>query len=183
METFKKYLFDGWEIFKLNGKVAKKVAEDKNALTYAILFFVLAGVASAIGQRKFWGIFYAPIGVLIGTFIMFGIIHLLAKLFGGKASFPQFYRACGIGYIGMWISIIPFAGVVLGGIVMLWYLVVDVVILKHVHQLTTGKAVFVVLIPVIIVIIVTVILAVVLAAAIVGFLAAAGIKGMNPIFA
>lgn len=156
---FKKSVMNAIEIVKLNGSVMTKVAADKDATGMGVLIIAIAGVAAAIGALNPFGIIMMPIAYLIGTFIGIGIIHLLAKLFGGKAKFSEFYRTSSHAYVVNWIAIIPILGPMVSGIAGLWNLVVTVFVLKNVHKLTTGKAVVVVLIPVVIAIIIGVVAA------------------------
>ncbi|MFH2021334.1 MAG: Yip1 family protein [archaeon] len=149
-EEGKKYFKEGIEILKLGAKTMEKVAKDEKATYYAIAFFAIAGLAQAIGTFNLFGLVTLPIMEVVFSFVGVGIIHLLAKLFGGKAKFMELYRTNGIGYIAMWIAVIPFIGSTLAGLIGLWYIVVSVVILKAVHKLSTGKAVMVVLIPLIV---------------------------------
>lgn len=161
------YVKEGFEIVKLNAKSMEKVSKDKDATTMAILFFALTGLAMAIGTLNLPGLIVLPIMSLVVSFIGVGILHLLALLFGGKAKFMEYYKAVGIGQVGMWVHVVPLVGPVIGGLISLWYLVVSVKLLKAIHKLSTGKAIVVVLIPVI----VAVVLAVILVATMVAVLA------------
>ena len=49
-----------------------------------------------------------------------------------------------------WIAVVPVIGPIVSMIAALWLLVVNVVTIRDVHKLSTGKAVMVVLIPIII---------------------------------
>jgi hypothetical protein len=173
---FMSYVKEGIEILKLDKKVMEKVAKDEKATTMAILFFAIGGVASAIGGLNLFGIIIFPIVAAVFSFIGVGIIHILAKLFGGKAEFMQFYRSSGIGYVGSWVAVIPIIGPMISGLVGLWYLVVSVVMLMAVHKLSTGKAIIVVLIPVVLCILLVFILAATFLAAIFGM---GGMQGLN----
>jgi hypothetical protein len=172
--AFVDYIKDGIELIKLNTSVADKLAKDKAAFGMGVLFFAIAGVASAIGMLNFIGIVVMPILEVVGSFIGVGILHLLAMIFGGKAKFGQYYGVLGIGALISWISVIPIIGVFLSMLAGLWMIVMAIVITKTVHQLSTGKAAAVVLIPVAIVMIISF----VLAAMFVALLAAAGMGGL-----
>ena len=111
-----------------------------------------------------------PIFTLVASFIALGIMHLLAKLFGGKAGFKEYYRTMGVGYVGMWISVIPILGPMITGLIGLWYIVVNYSVLKAVHKLSTLKAVIVIGIPVIIGLVAGVVLAATFAAMFAGLL-------------
>ena len=162
----------GIEIVKLNGTVMEEVAKTPALTGMGVLIIVLAGVAYAIGSLNLVGIILFPISFIIGTFIGFGIFHLLALLFGGKAKFGEFYRTMSHSYVLYWVSVIPVIGIFLAGLVGLWELVVTVFALKNVHQLSTAKAIIVLLIPVIIGIIIGVAVGVALMAAFLGGMAA-----------
>ena len=178
MEECKGYFRQGVEILKLNSQAAENVSKDPKATNYALLYVVLAGVASAIGTLNPFGIVIMPIVMLVGFFVSMGILHLLAKLFGGQASFKEYYRAMGVGYVGTWIAVIPILGPLLSGLVSLWYIVVNVVVLKAVHKLTTFKAVLVLLIPLIIFGVLGVMLAAVFATMFAGLLGS-GVPGLS----
>lgn len=147
---FMKYVKQGVEIIKLNKKVISKVSKDKNATKMAVLFFALGGVASAIGMFCIPCIIFAPIMVLIFTFLWFGFLHLLAKMFGGKASFAEFYRANGIGSVVTWVSVIPLLGGLLSFLASLWALVMTFTVLRTTHKLSSGRAALVLAIPLVI---------------------------------
>lgn len=149
--SFTDYVKKGIEIAKLNGKVAEHVAKDKNATGMGVLILVLAGVAAAIGRLNPVGIIAIPIANIVGWFIMIGVFHLIALLFGGKATFSELYRPLTVSSVIYWVSVIPFIGPVLSSIASLWEIVVSVVVIRDVHKLSTGKAVAVVVIPIVVV--------------------------------
>ncbi|MBN2457528.1 YIP1 family protein [Candidatus Woesearchaeota archaeon] len=148
---FKEYVMQGIDILKLDSKAINKAAKDPDATKMALLFIAIAGVASAIGAWNFVGIIFVPIITVIMAFVSVGVLHLLAKLFGGSGSYMELFRPLGIAEIIMWITVIPFIGPILGSIVGIWFMVAAVVIIREVHKLSTGKAIMVVLIPVIVV--------------------------------
>lgn len=188
-KDFKKYFNSALEIVKLNPKEIIKVAKDKNATPWGLIFVVVTGLATAIGalitngikmpilykttlgMPQLSDIITMPIGYLLWTFIFIGILWLIAKLFGGKARFVEHYRAQSLGLVVYWIGVIPIIGPMLLWISELWYLVMSVFIIKNVHKLKTWQAVLVVLIPIIVV----VILIAVFIAALVAWLVAMGI--------
>ncbi|MBN2422858.1 YIP1 family protein [Candidatus Woesearchaeota archaeon] len=163
-DSFKK----GIEIIKLNRKVISEISKNKDAMLMAVLFYAISGIAASLtaGPVAWIG---GAVGAVIGSFIGIGILHIIAKIFGGKAGFSGFYKPMGIGSLLSWV---PFLGPVLS----LWNIVVSVVILEEVHKLSRGKAILVVLIPVIIV----TIIALVLMITAVAFLATMfGVSGME----
>ena len=152
------------EIVKLNGKAAVNVSKDKNATLMGILIVIIGGTLSGIanlagafdpyikGMGKILLVILASMVVgLIFFFVSVGIIHLLARLFGGKAGYMELFRAQSHAQILSWLGplvIISFLGNILNFLVSLWSIVVSIVILENVHKLSRGKAIMVVLIPV-----------------------------------
>ena len=146
------------EIVKLNGKAAVNVSKDKNATLMGILIVIiggtLSGIANLAGTFDLLLVILASMVVgLIFFFVSVGIIHLLARLFGGKAGYMELFRAQSHAQILSWLGplvIISFLGNILNFLVSLWSIVVSIVILENVHKLSRGKAIVVVLIPVIV---------------------------------
>jgi hypothetical protein len=54
------------------------------------------------------------------------MFHGFARLFGGKASFREYYRATSLAWVISWAQAVP----VFGAIVSLWSLPVNVLVLK-----------------------------------------------------
>lgn len=155
--NFKQSVKDAWQIVTLNEHAIRKVAHEKDSLSAGIIITIIAGIAQALGMFVLPGIIFMPIGLLIGSFIGFGILHLLALLFGGKATFRQFFSVSMHTNLLSWISIIPFIGIFLNVITRIWGLVAVYNILKNLHQLSPGKALIVILLPVIIAVILMII--------------------------
>ena len=81
------------EIVKLNGKAAVTVSKDKNATLIGILIIAIGGILSQILSFEI-GIMIFTVAVLItGYFIVVGVMHILALLFGGKARYMEYFRA------------------------------------------------------------------------------------------
>jgi hypothetical protein len=144
------------EIVKLNGKVAENVSKDKNATLMGILIIaigsILASVASSIvlGNLNLSLIIFAPIISIIVYFIGIGVMHLLARLLGGKANYMEYFRAQSYSSVLSWLGIlalIPLLGGIINFVVSIWGIVVSVVILENVHKLTRLKAIIVVVVP------------------------------------
>ena len=163
-KSFGDYVKLAMEIVQLKGKSMDAVSKDKNAFKMAMLFIAIGGVASAIGSFNPIGIILNPILAIVASFVGVGILHLIAKLFGGKAKYQELYSVIGLASILQWISIIPLLGMALGGIAGLWMMVVNVIAVKNMHKLSIGKAVIVVLIPVIIAVIIAFLVALVVVA-------------------
>lgn len=153
--TFKEYFSKGIEIVKLNRDAADEVAAQEDAFGMAMLFFAIGGLAAGLGSVMvslgfgFFMLIFFPVMHVVGSFIWTGILFLLARLFGGTGTFKAHYSALGIGSLPGWAQIVP----VLGGIVALWNIPVSVIVTERIHKISTGKAVAVVLIPMVFIII------------------------------
>jgi hypothetical protein len=69
------------------------------------------------------------LGVFLMTlvsFVIVGLLHVLARLFGGTASFLELYRPLGAAAPVHWVLVVPFIGSFLGFLAMLYSLVVTV---------------------------------------------------------
>jgi hypothetical protein len=92
------------------------------------------------------GIFMAPIGVLVGLFLWSAIVHLLLLLFSGathgfEATFRTIAYASGSTAL---FQAVPICGSFIG---FFWNLVAQIIGLKEIHGISTGKAVAAVLLP------------------------------------
>jgi len=159
------------DIVKLKGKVIEKVSKDKNATLIGILIIAIGGILSGIGSTLYGAsnleiltviltLMFIPIYTILIYFIIVGIMHILARLFGGKAKYIEYFRAESHTAILSWLgilAIIPLLGGIINLFISIWGVVVSVVVLENVHKLTRGKAIIVVLIPVIVLILLLVI--------------------------
>ena len=73
------------EIVKLNGKVAENVSKDQNATLMGILIIAIGGFLSQITGLNILVIVSSLVILIIGYFIVVGILHIVARLFGGQA--------------------------------------------------------------------------------------------------
>lgn len=171
---FKGYLGKGWEIVKLNRDAAGDVAGDENSFGPAVLFFAIGGLAGGLGGAAISGgltIIMAPIFAVAWSFVSVGILYGLARLFGGTGGFRGYYSAMGIGSLPQWAGFIP----LIGHIVALWYIPVAVIVTERVHGISQGKAIAVVLLPLIILfVVVAVLIAFIGMAAFVGMMQSGG---------
>ena len=104
------------------------------------------GIGEFIGS-----VVLAPIGGLIGVFIVAGIAHLLVRLIVGarNGGFGATFRVAAYTSVTSLVSWIPFIGGLLG----LYGIYLAVVGIREMHATTTGKAVIVVLFPVIVIVV------------------------------
>jgi hypothetical protein len=104
------------------------------------------------GFGEFIGsVIFAPIGGAIGVFVVAGIAHLLVKLVVGatNSGFGATFRVASYASVTSLVTWIPIVGWLLG----LYGIYLSVVGIREMHGTTTGKAVLVVLIPVIVVVV------------------------------
>jgi len=143
---FGRYLRKGLEIIRLKGDAAREAAADPSALKPGLLIIAIGGLAVAIGalvegqvstalETSFLVLFAPGLNIVLFSFFI-AVFHGFAKLLGGKATFPQYYRATSLAWVISWAQVVP----VVGAIVSLWSIPVNVVILKNVHSLSTLEA-------------------------------------------
>lgn len=93
-------------------------------------------------------IVFAPIFVLIGLFVVAGIVHLMLMLVGGtkasEAGFEGTLRAVSYSQIAQIASVVPFAG---GLIALVWTIVLETIGLASLHRTSYGKAIAAILLP------------------------------------
>jgi Yip1 domain len=104
----------------------------------------LFSLASSIGL-----IFVVP----LLFFLLMGIVYLLAKSFGGQGTFLQQCHSSlqiqvPLGIMSKILALIPVVGRILNSILSLYGIVLQVVVIMAVHRLSRGKAIAVLLIPV-----------------------------------
>lgn len=107
----------------------------------------LAGVASI------FSIVWAPIGFLIGT----GILYLFARMLGGNGEFGNYAYLIAVGQAPLTIlqgvlSLIPFMGPCLVLVTTIYGLVLTYYATKVAHNLTSGRAITVLVLPLVIII-------------------------------
>lgn len=147
---FKKYLKKSLDIIMLKNRAAQEAATDERALLPGLLILAIGGFAAALGgvfegqvtapaETAFFLLFAPVLNILMFSFFI-AIFHGVAKLFGGKAAFQEYYRATSLAWIISWAQVVP----VVGTIVSLWSIPVNVSVLKGVHKLTTLEAVAVI---------------------------------------
>jgi hypothetical protein len=96
-------------------------------------------------------VIFAPIGGVIGVFVVAGIGQLVVRLVVGatNSGFGATFRVASYTGVTSLVSWIP----IIGGILALYGIYLAVVGIREMHGTTTGKAVLVVLIPVIVVVV------------------------------
>jgi Yip1 domain len=87
-------------------------------------------------------------------FLLMGIVYLLARSFGGQGTFLQQCHSSlqiqvPLGIMSKILALIPVVGRILNSILSLYGIVLQVVVIMAVHRLTRGKAIAVLLIPIV----------------------------------
>jgi hypothetical protein len=116
----------------------------------------VAGYGFQIPENQDFGEFigsviFAPIGSAISVFVVAGIGHLLVMLVVGatNSGFGATFRVASYASVTSLVSWIP----IIGGLLGLYGIYLAVVGIREMHETTTGKAVIVVLFPVILILV------------------------------
>ncbi len=108
---------------------------------------MLMGAGAAGSAIIFFVLFM--IFTIIGAIVGGAILHIFVYIVGGRKGIAQTIKAVMYGLTpGLLLGWIP----IIGFIAAIWSLVVEIIGIRQLHELTTGKAVLAVLIPIIIVI-------------------------------
>ena len=108
--------------------------------------------AQAFNLAQSWGGFlvqvvFGGVMVAIGVFIFSGIFHVMLLILGGaRRDFEATFRVVSFAYAPYVLALIPFCGGVVAGV---WWIVLAVIGLTHAHEITGGKAVAAVLLPIV----------------------------------
>jgi len=168
----------GIKMAMLNGDAAEEVAGDPKAFLPALVIYLLpsvlvgvllflllnvfAGAATSSSemqnlppqmamvlpflQKISLGLLIFPALIaLVGSLIWVGVLYIFAKIFKGEGSFLDYYQTIGVGSLISWGGIIPYIGILFS----LWMIPVLVVVTSRVHNISTGRSVAVVLIPIV----------------------------------
>lgn len=195
--SFGSYVANGFRILFFDPKAVKENRNDKESFKHglillAIVAAIVAGVVAlavaAVGAA--WGssgqfgsfawlvAFIAAFAVIFFLgLISYGIIHLLATAFGGKANIKQYFAvALSLSFAGTVIGIpveilsrIPYIGQVISLAWSIYLIVVSIFAVRETYKLTSGKAVAVVLIPALVVFVIAMIVAFTVIASYAGF--------------
>ncbi|MEY2490656.1 MAG: hypothetical protein QOC70_2598 [Verrucomicrobiota bacterium] len=105
-----------------------------------------------MGVVGIWAVGYillSPVLVIVGMFIVSGILHLCLMIVGGaRKPFETTFRVvCFSSGSTALLSMIPFCGGMISGV---WNIVLECIGLARAHEINTGKAVLAVLLPIIV---------------------------------
>jgi hypothetical protein len=143
-------------IVKLDRATMAQVALDEKALVVGVVIAAIAGLASGIGSitQGVTYLFLMPPAFVIGSFIGVGLIYLAGLLFKPpRWDYMQLYRTLSHSYILSWVgvlSIIPFLGALIAFAAAVYQLVVSVVTVETLGKVDRGKAILIVLIPLVV---------------------------------
>ncbi len=151
-------------VIKFDKTVFKEIRDDKDALMQAVIVLIIASVLGYI-----WGlgpfvvvmVIAAPLAWLVYTAVLF----VIAKLFGGKATYTGYLKVLGYAEAPMALGIIPVLGGLVGGI---WSLILAIYATRDAHEISMGKAKSDVMIPAVI----AVVLALLFSALMIGMMGA-----------
>ncbi|RKZ31878.1 hypothetical protein DRQ36_00615 [bacterium] len=103
----------------------------------------ISGIAGAI-----IGIIIAPIGVAIGSFVWAGIYHLMLMIVGGaNEDYEATFRVVAFSQSVQVLQVVPIIG---GPVASIWALVLHVKGLSEAHDISQGKALLAILLPIIV---------------------------------
>lgn len=110
-----------------------------------------SGMAALAGQQSLHGgslvlmAFLTPIFIIMGLFVLSGILHLFLMLVkGAAAGYEATFRVLAYSYSTNMIFILPICGSFIGAI---WALVLTIIGLREAHQISGGKAALAVFLP------------------------------------
>lgn len=143
---YKGYLIKALRILRLDKSAALDVAKDEKAFLPGVIVLVIGGVAAGAGMLMTGVVAVKDVTFLILAMPFLNVVsyalfmfvfHLIARLFGGKATFGEYFRAVSFGSIITWTQVVPLFGMVAS----LWSIPVNIFILEKVHGLRRIEAV------------------------------------------
>lgn len=154
------------------------------AAVYSVIFAVLFAfmgslLGSMMGGQNLGMMFGAGAGIggaviifvmfmifaIIGAFIGGAVLHIFVYIVGGRKGIAQTIKAVMYGSTpGLLLGWIPIIGFIAG----IWSLVLEILGIRQLQELTTGRAILAVLIPIIIIVILTIVLAAIIASFVFG---------------
>lgn len=158
----------------------------KKVLVFTIINMILAFIVSLIfsalfaGNKTTGGLGMVIVGsiimipfVLVAIFIWTAVVHVVAKILGGKGTYNGSFLAVGYSTALMPFTVIPFIGMV----IVLYHLYIEIVGFRKIHQYSTARAAITVILPAVLIFAVFAALVAVIGLA---FLSAIGQGGLNP---
>jgi len=134
------YLQQGLQVLQLDREAIQESSRDEDALVPALLFFAASGLANGAGQFSFRGMIFGVIVAALLSFVLAGLLNVLSRPLGGKATVLELYRPLGLAAPLHWIQAVPVLGPFLGVFAMLYFAVVCSFTLETVAGLSRPKA-------------------------------------------
>lgn len=143
---YKGYFIKGLRVLRLDTTAALDVAKDEKASLPGLMILVIGGAAAGAGmlmtgtgvsQDALFLMLAMPFLNVISYAMFMFVFHLIARLFGGKATFREYFRAVSFGSMITWTQVVPLLGMVAS----LWSIPVNIFILEKVHGLRRLEAV------------------------------------------
>ena len=160
----------------------KRMSEERTSVTIAAIVVLIACICSGAGsiltQSAFMSMFaefpgfeemmFSPIASMtmsvvvgfIGWVVIAGILHVVAKVLGGKGAFTEMLVLMGfamlpnifqapIGLIAIFSGGLTgaFIAIGLGGILAIWVLILYVLAIREAHKFSTGRAIATLVLP------------------------------------
>lgn len=135
------YLQKGMQILQLDKSAVAEVSRDEDALVPAMVFFGLAGLANGAAQFSFRGMIFGAIVAALLSFVIVGLLNVLARLFGGTANFLELYRSLGVAAPIFWVLVVPTIGPFLGFLAVVYYSVVAESVVEQTAELPRPKSI------------------------------------------
>jgi hypothetical protein len=116
---------------------------------------MLMGAGAGAGAAIIFFVLFMILAI-IGAFISGAILHIFVYIVGGRKGISQTIKAVMYGSTpGLLLGWIPIIGFIAG----IWSLVLEILGIRQLQELTTGRAILAVLIPIIIIVILTIVIA------------------------
>ena len=134
------YLQKSLMILQLDRGAIEDASKDEDALLPALLFVGLVGVANGAAQFSFGRMIFGAILAMLLSFVLVGLLNVLARLFGSSSSFLELYRPLGLAASLQWVQAVPFIGPFLGVIALLYTAVVAGLVVEVTGNLPRSRA-------------------------------------------
>lgn len=116
---------------------------------------MLMGAGAGAGAAIIFFVLFMILAI-IGAFISGAILHIFVYIVGGRKGISQTIKAVMYGSTpGLLLGWIPIIGFIAG----IWSLVLEILGIRQLQELTTGRAILAVLIPIIIIVVLTIVIA------------------------
>ncbi len=144
------YILEALRVVFLEPAAQRRIADDRRAFAAGILFVAGEGVAmvgglrAAVSKPMLW--VAIPSVLILLSFLVVGVVHVVTTLLGGTSRFLNLYRPLSLSSIMGWLRVLSFFPLFawLAGAINIWRILVIYSVLRHVSRLSVGRALFVV---------------------------------------